>query len=128
MTDQRADVDQLVELGFYGLAGHTNNPADLLDECRTADELGLGSVFISERFNLKERGYLREGYWADLTLVDLDRAATVRKEDVLYKCGWSPVEGMTFPASIDATWVNGELAYKDGKVLPKPLGQRIQFR
>lgn len=58
MTDQRADVDQLVELGFYGLAGHTNNPADLLDECRTADELGLGSVFISERFNLKEAGVL----------------------------------------------------------------------
>jgi 5,10-methylenetetrahydromethanopterin reductase len=54
----RAHSDQLVELGFYGLAGHTNNPADLLDECATADELGLGSVFISERFNLKEAGVL----------------------------------------------------------------------
>jgi 5,10-methylenetetrahydromethanopterin reductase len=58
VTQQQPDRDQLVELGFYGLAGHTNNPADLLTECATADDLGLGSVFISERFNLKEAGVL----------------------------------------------------------------------
>jgi probable F420-dependent oxidoreductase len=58
VTQQQPDSDQLVELGFYGLAGHTNNPADLLTECATADDLGLGSVFISERFNLKEAGVL----------------------------------------------------------------------
>lgn len=52
------ETPQLCELGFYGLAGHTNDPADLLTECRRADELGLGSVFLSERFNLKEAGVL----------------------------------------------------------------------
>ena len=58
MSDDHIADDQLVELGFYGLAGHTDSPADLLTECAAADALGLGSVFISERFNLKEAGVL----------------------------------------------------------------------
>lgn len=82
---------------------------------------------VADRFRVVERGYLREGYWADLTLVDLDRPETARKDQVLYKCGWSPVEGVTFPASIAATWVNGQLAWDGQRVLPQPLGQRIQL-
>ncbi len=79
------------------------------------------------RFAVVDRGFLREGYFADLTLVDLDAPFTVQRPDVRSLCGWSPFEGMRFPASIAATWVNGELAYNGREVLPKPLGQRLIF-
>lgn len=83
---------------------------------------------VADRFGIVDRGYVREGYWADLVLVDPHGTTTVRKSDVLYKCGWSPVEGRSFPAKIRATWVNGELAYQDGAVLPQTRGARIEFR
>ncbi len=82
---------------------------------------------VADRFNIIDRGYIREGYWADLVLVDPHGSTTVRKEDVLYKCGWSPVEGRTFPAAIRATWVNGALVYRNGAVQLPPQGQRIRF-
>lgn len=83
---------------------------------------------VAERFGIPDRGYIREGYWADLVLVDPHATTTVEKQDVLYKCGWSPVEGRTFPAKILGTWVNGALVYENGIVAPQPLGQRLQFR
>lgn len=70
------DATQLCELGFYGLAGHTNDPADLLTECRVADELGLGSVFLSERFNLKEAGVLSGAAAAASSRLGIATAAT----------------------------------------------------
>lgn len=79
------------------------------------------------RFGVQERGYLREGYYADLTLVDLDAPFTVERPDVLSLCGWSPFEGMRFPASIAATWVNGVQAWDGQKVRPQPQGQRLVF-
>jgi dihydroorotase len=79
------------------------------------------------RFGVANRGFLREGYAADLTLVDLAATTTVRKRDVLSLCGWSPFEGMSFPAAIAATWVNGELAWDGRAVQPKRLGQRLHF-
>ncbi|NKF22366.1 dihydroorotase [Solimonas marina] len=82
---------------------------------------------VAERFGIQDRGYIREGYFADLVLVDPHGTTTVKKEDVLYKCGWSPVEGRTFPAKVLATWVNGGLAYRDGVVNEQPLGERIRF-
>ena len=82
---------------------------------------------VAERFGIRERGYIREGCWADLTLVDTAASTTVNRANILYKCGWSPLEGVTLPAAIAATWVNGELAYRDGQVQPRPLGQRLQF-
>ena len=82
---------------------------------------------VADRFGVVERGYLREGYWADLTLVDTDTPTTVRKEDLYYKCGWSPLEGQTLPVRIDTTWVNGEIAFQNGKVLPQILGKRLAF-
>jgi dihydroorotase len=82
---------------------------------------------VADRFGIPDRGYIREGYWADLVLVDPHGSTTVRKEDLLYKVGWSPVEGKTFPAEILTTWVNGEIAYRDGVVLDRPLGRRLQF-
>ncbi len=82
---------------------------------------------VADRFGVVERGYLREGYWADLTLVDTDTPTTVRKEDLYYKCGWSPLEGQTLPVRIDTTWVNGEIAFQNGQVLPHILGKRLAF-
>lgn len=78
-------------------------------------------------FGVVDRGFIREGYWADLTLIDLYTPFSVNKDNILYKCGWSPFEGYTFHASIDTTIVNGEIAYQNGKVLSEPKGRRMQF-
>ena len=78
-------------------------------------------------FDIKDRGFLREGCFADLVLVDPDTPHTVRKEEILSKCGWSPFEGHTFRSSIAATFVNGHLAARHGRLLdPKP-GMRLEF-
>ncbi len=80
----------------------------------------------AQLFDVKERGYLREGYWADLVLVD-DEPLTVRREDVLSKCGWSPFEGATFRSRIGATWVNGRLAWNGRELIGTPGGQRLEY-
>jgi dihydroorotase len=83
---------------------------------------------IARRFQIKERGFIREGYYADLAIIDLDNGFKATKEDVLYKCGWSPFEGYDFPASVYATILNGKLVYKDSKFLNEPiLGQQLEF-
>ncbi|NNJ71052.1 MAG: dihydroorotase [Kiritimatiellales bacterium] len=78
-------------------------------------------------FQVLERGFIREGYWADLTLVDTEKPHTVSKENILYKCGWSPFEGVTFQSSIAATIVSGQLAYADGQINDEIRGQRLLF-
>ncbi|MCW0376565.1 dihydroorotase [Xanthomonas sacchari] len=77
-------------------------------------------------FDVHERGFLREGYHADLVLID-DTAFTVRREDVLSKCGWSPFEGRSFRSRIAATWVNGVLAWDGTRLVGTPNGQRLAF-
>lgn len=78
-------------------------------------------------FQIAERGYLREGYFADMVLVDLNSTTTVSKENILFKCGWSPLEGHSFPASVRYTFINGEVAYEGGKVNDSVRGQRLSF-
>jgi len=78
-------------------------------------------------FNIEERGYLREGYWADLVLVDYDKPFRVERDDVLYKCGWSPLEGTRLRSSVIASFVNGQLAYHHGKVEDQVRGARLSF-
>ena len=78
-------------------------------------------------FQVKERGYIREGYYADLVLVDLKKAYTISKENILYHCGWSPMEGMTMPASITHTFVNGHVVYENGLVIEDYKGMRMAF-
>lgn len=78
-------------------------------------------------FAITDRGFLREGYFADLTLIDLETPQTVHRDDVLSKCGWSPFEGDTFRASVAATWVNGHLAWDAGKLDGATHGQRLEF-
>lgn len=78
-------------------------------------------------FGLIERGYLREGYWADLTLVDLQSNELVERKDILYKCGWSPMEGRRLRSKVMATWVNGEQLWNGQELLGPPQGQRLGF-
>jgi dihydroorotase len=78
-------------------------------------------------FDIVDRGYLREGAFADLVLVDLDAACQVRREDVLYKCGWSPLEGQRLRSRVVATFVNGRNVYEGGRFAGEPAGQRLQF-
>lgn len=78
-------------------------------------------------FEIKERGYIRPGYKADLVLVDLDSPWTVAKENILYKCGWSPFEGKTFRSQVTHTWINGTLAYQEGTFPNRTYGERITF-
>jgi dihydroorotase len=78
-------------------------------------------------FAIRDRGFLREGHFADLALIDLDTPQTVKSSDVISKCGWSPFEGDTFRSSIAATWVNGHLAWDAGKLDDASRGQRLEF-
>jgi dihydroorotase len=78
-------------------------------------------------FQVADRGYIREGYWADLVLVDLNKPYTVKKENILSKCGWSPFEGHTFKSSIIQTLVSGEVVFKDSSIIDISVGKRLQF-
>ena len=82
---------------------------------------------VADCFNIKERGYIREGYFADLVMVDMNTPTTVSKENILYKCGWSPVEGFIFPANITHTFVNGQMVYGKGVWDESIKGQRLKF-
>jgi len=76
-------------------------------------------------YHIEKRGFIREGYFADLTLVDLNTSWTVSKENLLYKCGWSPVEGTTFHSSITQTFVNGNLVYNNGRFNENTRGMAL---
>ena len=82
---------------------------------------------VATCFQVKDRGFIREGYFADLVLVDLHKPYTVAKENILYKCAWSPLEGKQFPASITHTLVNGRPVYGNGVFDESVKGQRLQF-
>lgn len=78
-------------------------------------------------FHVEKRGYIDEGYWADLVLVDLEKEWTVTKDNLNYKCGWSPFEGHTFKGNIEATIVSGHLAYENGVFYENKKGERMTF-
>lgn len=82
---------------------------------------------VADCFRIKERGYIREGYHADLVIVDVKAATTVSKQNILYKCGWSPLEGFEFPAAVTHTFVNGHLVYGNNSLDESQQGQRLLF-
>ncbi len=82
---------------------------------------------VADCFQIKKRGYIREGYFADLVIVDLDETTSVTKESILYKCGWSPFEGQSFPATVTHTFVNGNLVYGKGEWNESVKGHRMLF-
>ena len=81
----------------------------------------------AECFKIRERGYIREGYFADLVLADLKGATVVSKDNILYKCNWSPFEGHVFPTRITHTLVNGNIVYENGVVSDLVKGMRMKF-
>jgi dihydroorotase len=81
----------------------------------------------SRIFNVVDRGYIREGYWADLVLVDLNQPTPVSRDTILSKCGWSPFEGTTFRSRIDTTIVSGHVAWKNQRIDAATCGQRLRF-
>jgi len=82
---------------------------------------------VADLFRINERGYIREGYYADLVLVNLNKPTSVSKDNLFYKCKWSPFEGHTFQSSIEKTFVNGNLVYDQGKFDESNFGQRLTF-
>ena len=78
-------------------------------------------------FRIRERGYLDEGYWADLVIVNPHKAHTVSRMNIQYRCGWSPLEGHTFPAQIETTIVSGQTAYHLGEFSRAAIGKRLEF-
>jgi len=97
-------------------------------ECFTIETVVERACHAPARlFQVEERGYLREGYWADIVLVDPTQNTSVKNTELFSKCQWSPFPHMTFTNSIDTTIVSGEIAYQQGKVFPNCRGKRIEF-
>jgi len=82
---------------------------------------------VADCFRIEERGFIKEGYFADLVIVDLDNPWTVEKENLFYKCGWSPMEGQTYKSKVMQTFVNGHLVFDMGEVDENYRGQRMSF-
>ncbi|MBL7885043.1 MAG: dihydroorotase [Bacteroidia bacterium] len=82
---------------------------------------------VADCFQIEKRGYIREGYFADLVLVDLNDSYAVEKSNILYKCAWSPFEGFVFHSKITHTFVNGQLVYKNGQFDETVKGKRLTF-
>jgi dihydroorotase len=83
---------------------------------------------VADIFGVVDRGYVREGYFADLVLIDENRPYKVTRDNVLYKCGWSPYEGQQFSSTIDTTIINGEVVYANGRLTGKIAGRRLAFQ
>lgn len=86
-----------------------------------------GAHNVADLFQIDRRGYLREGYFADLVLVDPNKSWEVSKENILYKCGWSPFEGTTFKNKVVSTFVNGVHVYDNGVFDESHRGKRLLF-
>ena len=82
---------------------------------------------VADCFQIEKRGYLDEGYWADFSIVDINKEWSVSKDNILYKCGWSPLEGKILRGSVEKTFVNGNLVFDNGKIIEVGSGQRLLF-
>jgi len=85
---------------------------------------------VADIYRIRDRGYIREGYWADLVMADLNKSTVVSADNIAYKCGWSPLEGFSFPAAITHTFMNGTLVYENygnGRWNESHRGMRLAF-
>ncbi len=79
-------------------------------------------------FNIKDRGFIRESYWADIAILNLDKVWKVEKDNILYKCKWSPLENKTFKGKVETVLVNGKIALEKGKFKDINAGKRLMFK
>lgn len=82
---------------------------------------------VADCFQVKERGFIREGYFADMVMLDATKKYRVGTDNILYKCGWSPLEGFEFPYSISKTMVNGNIVFQNGSLHELVKGKRLEF-
>jgi dihydroorotase len=82
---------------------------------------------VADCFQISNRGYIREGFYADLVMVNLNKNHEVNKANILYKCGWSPFEGTVFSSAIEKTFVNGNIVYENGQINTSHKGMRLAF-
>jgi dihydroorotase len=82
---------------------------------------------VADCFQIEKRGYLDEGYWADLSIVDIDKKWIISKENILYHCGWSPLEGQILRGRVEQTLVNGKVVFEQGKIIEIGSGERLLF-
>jgi dihydroorotase len=97
------------------------------DRTRIEQVVRKSSHNVAQRFDVADRGFIREGYWADLVLADPDTPTRIDADGVLSKCGWSPFEGRTLSGSVAATIVSGEPVWLDGQLTGIIAGQRLHF-
>ena len=102
-------------------------PLPVLERRNWAEVAERMSHAPARLFHVQDRGFIREGAFADLVLVDMDAPWTVSPENLLYKCGWSPFEGQRFRSRVLRTWVNGRSVYADGRVRTDLRGERMLF-
>ena len=112
----------LVQHALMSMLEHVKNKKISIE--RVVEKMAHNPAIL---FRVKDRGFIREGYYADLVVVDNFKSQKIINEDILYKCGWSPFEGETFSHSIDMTFVNGRIAYKNNKIIEGANGMRLRF-
>ncbi len=113
----------LVQHALLSLLEHYHN--DVLSIEKIVEKT---SHNVATRFSVVDRGFIREGYFADLVILDVDKTFSVTSDNILYKCGWSSFEGYTFRSSIDTTILNGQVVYEKGEFSKNPFyGKRLTF-
>lgn len=128
----RAEKDEPYEKAHAGIPLVQHSLLLMLDYYKQG-KIGLEMIAckmshaVADCFQIKERGYLREGYYADAVIVDVNKSTTVTRENILYHCGWSPFEGHTFGTAITHTFVNGHLVYGNGTWNESLNGKRLLF-
>ena len=112
----------LVQHGLPAMLEHARN--GLISRTMVVQKMAHN---VADLFRIEGRGYIREGYWADLVMVDPASPWTVKKENILYKCGWSIFEGTTFQNRVAMTFVNGNVVWRNDSLVPASNGQRLSF-
>ena len=112
----------LVQHALISMLEHVKNKKISIE--RVVEKMAHNPAIL---FRIKDRGFIREGYYADLVVVDGLKSQIINKADILYKCGWSPFEGLTFSHSIDMTFVNGRIVFKNNQIVEGENGMRLEF-
>jgi len=112
----------LVQHALLSMMEHVKNGKITIE--RVVEKMSHSPAIL---FRIEERGFIREGYFADLVIVDPKDNYHVNKSNILYKCNWSPFEGYEFSSAIDKTFVNGNIVYENNQVVDGTLGMRLSF-